>query len=80
MLSQDLSGWGLPSEPSVTTLLLPLLVFPEALSQRACWLEWDGESPILTRLAWVCSVPCLTFVWVLLLNRTCLLGRGSCGG
>lgn len=58
----------------------PLLMFLAALSQSDRWLEWDGESPLLFRLAWVCSVTCLMFVWVLLLNRTYLLGRGSCGG
>lgn len=35
MLSQDLFGWGLPGEQSVAARLLPLLMFLEALSQRA---------------------------------------------
>lgn len=34
-----------------------------------------GEHPVSTKLARVCSVPCLTCVWVLLLNRTYLLGE-----
>lgn len=80
MLSQDLFGRGLPGEQMWLRCRCPLLVFLEALSQRACWLEWDGESAVSTRLVWVCSVPRLTFVWELLLNRTNPLGRGSCGG
>lgn len=57
-LSQDLLGRGLPGEQSVAVLLPPLLMLLEARSQRARWLEWDGDSPLLARLAWVCSVTC----------------------
>lgn len=32
----------------------PLLMFLAALSQSDRWLEWDGESPLLFRLAWAC--------------------------
>lgn len=45
LLSQDLFGWGLPGEQSVAAWVLPLLMFLEALSQRARWLGWDGSVP-----------------------------------
>lgn len=80
MLSQDLFGWGLPGEQIVAALLRPLLMFPEALSQRARWLEWDGGASRIDQAGTgvLCALPDVC-VGVAPEQNLSAGGRGSCG-
>lgn len=58
----DASGGAKPKSPSAGMGWGKPLIDQAGMAVLSRRLEWDGESPLLTRLAWACSGTCLMFV------------------